>query len=683
MLKKISVFAFIFLLRLNANSQAINEMQNSHTVDSSKKLNSVHILKSAEVTSEKAGTMISISPYKTEILTNKELRKAACCNLGESFETNATVDVTYKDALSGSKELQLLGLSGSYIQLLTENAPLIAGLGLTYGLNTVPGSQIESISIVKGPGSVVFGPESLSGSINLELKNPSKEVPLFINYYLDENFRNEINIDLARKVNSKLATLLSIHTDVFNKKIDENGDDFLDIPLVKNFNVLNKWKFENGKGLVSQNTIRFMNEERMAGQKQFDYSKDIADLSAWGQKLNTNRVEFYGRTGKVIPSAVFQSIGFQYSIVSHDQKGFAGIKSYVANQLSANFRIIYNREIGTQHSLNAGFSLKSEKTKEQFALANYDRSENVFGVFIEDTYKPDARSTFVLGFRADRFSDKIYFIPRANYKFSINENTDLRASVGVGVRNPHFLAENPAILMSTRKYILKSTLLPESALNYGINLTHNFLWNYRKGAINFDWYQTDFKNRMRIDYDTDPMTFLVYNQTNASTSKTFQVELMYKILKTVEWKIAYKYLDVITYTDSIGKLSDPFIAKNRIVSSLYYESFNRKWKANFTLNLVGSKRLPAIHLHDSTSKPFLQSPAYQTINLQLTRTFKNTEVYIGAENMLDFKQLSHLTGSDDPYGPYFDVSNIWGPMDGRRIYLGFRFKLSENKKYKR
>lgn len=680
MIKKISVFAFLFLLRLSANSQATNEIQNKHTIDTSNTLNRVHLLKSAEVTFEKAGTMISISPFKTEILTNKELRKAACCNLGESFETNATVDVTYKDALSGSKELQLLGLSGSYIQLLTENAPLIAGLGLTYGLNTVPGTQIESISIVKGPGSVVFGPESLSGSINIELKNPSKEVPLFVNYYLDENFRNEINIDFTKKINSKLSTLFSIHTDVFNKKIDENGDDFLDIPMVRNFNFLNKWKFENGKGFISQNTIRFMNEERMAGQQQFDFSKDIADLSAWGQKLNTNRVEFYGRTGKVIPSAVFQSIGFQYSIVSHAQKGFAGIKTYDANQISANFRFIYNREIGTHHSLNVGLSLKSEKTKEQFAIANYDRSENVLGAFVEDTYKPDARSTFVLGFRADRYSDKLYYIPRANYKFSINENTDLRASVGMGVRTPQFLAENPAIVISSRKYALKSSITPEVALNYGVNLTHDFFINYRKGAFNLDWYQTKFNNRLRIDFDTDPTKFLIYNQRNASVSKTFQAEFIYKILKTIEWKIAYKYLDVVSKTDSIGLISDPFIAKNRIVTSLYYESFSRKWKANLTLNLVGPKRLPALHLHDSTSKEILQSPSYQTVNFQITRSLKNTEIYIGAENMFDFKQLTHLTGSDDPYGPYFDVSNIWGPMDGRRIYIGFRFKLSENKK---
>ena len=680
MKKNIIICVFLFMPFIKINAQTSKDQPSLIKTDTSVGINSIHLLKSAEVTFEKAGTMISISPFKTEIISNKELRKTACCNLGESFETNATVDVTYKDAISGSKELQLLGLSGSYIQLLTENMPIIAGLGLTYGLNTVPGSQIESISIVKGPGSVVFGPESLSGSINLELKNPSKEGPLFVNYYMDENFRNEINIDLAKKINSKWSSLFSFHSDIFNKKVEENGDDFLDMPMIQNFNILNKWKYENGKGFISQHSLRLMNEKRMAGQKQFDYSKSAADLSIWAQKLNTNRLEYYGKTGFIIPNATFQSIGFQYSLVSHAQNGFAGIKAYDASQLSANFRIIYNREIGAHHSINTGISLKIENTKEQLALANYDRSENVLGVFIEDTYKPDARSTLVLGLRADRFPNKTYVIPRANYKFSINENTDFRASIGVGVRSPHFLAENPAIVISSRKYIVKSSLLPESALNFGANLTHDFLWNYRKGAINFDWYQTNFKNRMRIDYDTDPKSFLIYNQSNGSTSKTFQVELMYKIFKTVEWKMAYKYLDVITYTDSIGKLSDPFIAKNRIVTSLYYESFNRKWKANFTLNLVGSKRLPAIHLHDSTAKPFLQSPAYQTINLQLTRTFKQTEVYIGAENMLDFKQLSHLTGSDDPYGPYFDVSNIWGPMDGRRIYIGVRFKLSENKK---
>lgn len=642
-------------------------------------LRKTKVLKEADVVFERSGTMISMQPIKTEIINTKELKKAACCNLGESFETNATVDVTYKDALTGSKELQVLGLSGSYIQLLTENAPQISGLGLTYGLNGIPGTQIDAINIVKGPGSVIFGPESMSGMINVDLKDPEKADQLFVNGYVDENLRREINVDQANVINDQLSTFNSFHYDDMDAKIDENGDTFLDMPLVRNFNGLSKWKYNNRKGLISQLSFKYLYEQRMSGQMNYDYDRSYADMSSWGQKLATNRYEVYGRTGYIIPSARYQSIGIQYSGVYHEQKGYYGIRAYDASQKLFNLRLIYNTELGSKHSLNIGFSYKHEDITEQFDTVNADRNERTPGFFIEDTYKITPRLILIAGYRADYLRNKLYHTPRANVKYSIDDQTDVRASFGYGVRLPHVFAENPALLVSSKAFVIANNLQAERSLNYGVNLVRTFNLFYRKGSIGIDLYRTEFQNRLRVDLDEDPLVVNVYSLSDGSYSNSFQFEFMYKILKTIELKFAYKYLDVQSLFQG-SYIRDPYIANHRYLTTLSYESFNRKWRANIGFNVVGSKRLPKVHPHHETKNLPLNSPSYTIINTQVTRVFKNWEVYLGAENLFDFKQMTHLLGSDDPYGPYFDAAYIWGPMDGRRAYAGFRYKFNSKSK---
>ncbi|MBD0260803.1 MAG: carboxypeptidase-like regulatory domain-containing protein, partial [Cytophagales bacterium] len=81
-------------------------------------------LQEVVVESRSFGSRISaIDPMKTEKITTKELRKAACCNLSESFETNASVDVSFSDAVTGAKQIQMLGLDGTYVQINSENVP--------------------------------------------------------------------------------------------------------------------------------------------------------------------------------------------------------------------------------------------------------------------------------------------------------------------------------------------------------------------------------------------------------------------------------------------------------------------------------------------------------------------------------------------------------------------------------
>lgn len=631
-------------------------------------------LKTAEVVS---GTITAIHPIRTEIITNKELRKAACCNLGESFETNATVDVTYKDAITGSKEIQVLGLSGAYTQLLTENVSLLEGLGLTYGLNGIPGTQIDAINIVKGTGSVIFGPESISSMVNVDLKDPEKAERIFVNGFIDENMRKELNVDKGIELNEHLHTLLSFHIDHFNNKVDDNKDTFLDMPLVTNTSLLNKWKYTNHKGLISQNSVKYLYEQRMGGQKQFDFTNNNADLAAWGQKLRTNRIEFYGRTGYIIPSADYNSIGVQYAYVNHTQNGFYGLRDYNGVQDLLNVRIIYNRDFNTKHIINVGTSMKLNRINEHFDTLSLNRRDVVPGFFLEDTYSPLNVLTIIAGIRTDYVQNKLYWTPRMNIKYALAEHTNLRLTGGYGLRTSNILAENPALLVSSKEIIVSEQLNPERAYTIGVNFDHQLMINYRKGGIAFDLYRTTFKNKIISDLDRDPLRVYFYNFKNNAYSNNLQFEVFYKIFKTIELKLAYKYLDVYRVQNEL-KIRDPYIAKHRVLGNLYFESFNQKWKANFTTQWVGSKRLPKLHHHSSVDKYNGNSPTYFIFNTQITRIFKRIEWYAGIENIFDFKQNEHIIGSEDPYGPYFDASYIWGPMDGRKVYAGFRFKISNH-----
>lgn len=626
-----------------------------------------------EVLWEREATMVSVKTIRTEILTSKELKKAACCNLGESFETNPSVDVTIKDAVSGSKELQVLGLSGAYTQVLTENVPLIHGLGLTHGLNGIPGTLIDAIHIVKGPGSVVFGHESISGMINVDLKDPEQVDRLFINGYLDQNLRKEINLDKGFKAGENLSALLSVHADHYNNKIDQNGDSFLDMPLLTTFNILNKWKYNNRRGLMSQNSVKYLHEDRAGGQFDFDFSRKLADSSAYGQRLNTRRIEFYGRTGYVIPSAIYKSIGVQYALINHWQNGFYGFKPYSGDQRYALIRMLYNRELGKNNSLNMGISYQHNELAERYDTLAIARKDQTPGIFIENTFQGRGRITLITGIRADYFHKNWFLTPRANLKYALTERTDFRLSAGTGFREADILAENPAILTSARKIVINGPLEPEKAMNIGMNLDHSFTIAYRKGSLSADIYRTVFSNKIMPDLDSDPSKAIFSNLDGKAYADNLQIETSYKILKPVELKLAYKYLDVIARLNDGRRIKQPYIARHRFLGTLFYESFDRKWNANFVMQWYGEKKLPKVNVHHGEDKFPEYSKPYSVFNTQLTRKLKNAELYAGIENLFNFTQDEHILGADDPYGLSFDTSYIWGPLEGRKIYIGFRY----------
>jgi outer membrane receptor for ferrienterochelin and colicins len=635
-------------------------------------------------------------PLNTRTMTEKELFKAACCNLSESFETNPSVDVNYADAVSGAKQIQMLGLSGIYTQLTYENMPGARGLASNFGLGYVPGTWVESIQVTKGVGSAVNGYESAAGQINVELKkteiSPKTGERLYFNTYCNDFGRYEANLNFTQKLSAKWGTATLFHYDQQSMRMDQNRDGFLDIPLGNQYNGMVRWKYDNGKGLVSLFGIKALKDERTGGQWAFDKTSDRLTKTSYGLGLNTERLEVFGKLGYVFPQKKYKSIGFMTSALTHANANYFGLTSYNAGQKTLYANLIYQSIIGTtNHKFRTGASYLADAYDEDFIPwtyslgQNFKRTELVPGMFYEHTWTASSKFTTIVALRADYHNLFGFFLtPRVHGKYQPTPKTTIRFSAGRGQRTANIFAENNSVFVSSRKAILPNVaakaygLDPEVAWNYGISLNQDFKFNYREGNITFDFYRTDFQNQVVVDLDKNPQAVSFYNLKGISYSNSVQVEVQYSPAKRLELRTAYRFYDVkTTYFGTL--LSRPLVAKHRAFANIAYPTRN-SWKIDFTANWNGPKRIPSTASNPENYRFEEYSPGFFIFNCQLSKSVGKPEkqwldLYMGVENVGDFRQNQAIISNDSPFGPYFDSSLVWGPITGRMVYAGVRYKL--------
>ncbi len=636
------------------------------------------------VTSRPQSTYVStMSILNTINMTSKELTKAACCNLSESFETSPSVDVSYSDAVTGIKQIQLLGLSGNYTQLLTENVPEIKGLPGNYGLTFIPGPWIEGIQLTKGTGSVVNGYESIAGQINVEEKKPDNSEKLFVNAYANTMGRLEANINLAQKVNDKWSTGLLTHANTTFVKNDINNDGFIDFPIGRQFNVINRWKYMDNNGWIGQFAIKALNDKRQAGQLNFDPSTDKLTTNQYGVGIDVEQYTFTGKLGYVFPQHKYKSLGFIFSGSLYNNDSYYGLRKYDGSQKSVYANLIYQSIIGTSdHKFRTGLGLTNDNFNETFQSIHYKRNEIVPGAFFEYTYTAPDKFSAIAGVRMDYHN--LYGLittPRFNLKYDFTAKTNLRMAAGSGFRVANILAENAGAFVSARQFeILNPTnnygfgLEPEKAWNYGINFIHNFKFNNRNGSIAVDGYHTNFKNQTVVDFDASPQKIQFYNLVGKSYSNSIQAELNYELIRKFEVRMAYRWLDVkTTYHNQL--LEKPFVAKHRAFINLAYET-NNKWKFDYTTQWLSTKRIPNTASNPAAFQLDTQSPSYVQMAAQISKEINpRLELYVGSENLTGFRQKNPILDAANPFSQYFDGSLVWGPVTERMAYMGFRFKL--------
>lgn len=628
------------------------------------------------VTGRQVGAHYSaLEPVLTQKITSSEMQRAACCNLSEAFETSASVDVSYSDAVTGAKQIQMLGLAGIYSQILVEYIPSVRGLGQPYGLSYIPGPWMESIHISKGAASVVNGYESITGQISVELKKPEDSEQFYYNFFASSEGAVESSANAAFQLSPFWSTMIMAHGEYFNNKIDHNHNSFLDHPLMKKYNVLNRYRYDRPGVMESQFGFKLMQEDREGGQKDF-----FTNGANWGSDeyygfgINTKRFEAFAKTGFFFRSMPNASVGSQLSFSHHSHDSFYGQRTYDGEQNTFYANILFENIIGNpDHKFVTGVSYLFDDYSETLSDSIFERRESVPGAFFEYTYHTHEKFTAIAAARADYHNlYGTFFTPRMHLHFNINEQTTVRGSAGRGYRVPNLIAENAGLLVSNRALEVAEDIQPEEAWNYGGSITRRFDLFGNEASMAAEYYRTDFVNQLVVDVDTDHQQAIFYNLRGDSYSNNYQVELSFEPLRLLEITAAYRYSDVkVTINDELR--SKPFSNRYRGLLTGSYANRNNNWQFDLTGQFNGASRIPELPAEYHMPS---ESPAYTIVNAQVTYRWGSLDVYFGGENLTDYRQKDPIVNPHAPFDEGFDGSLIWGPVMGRKFYMGLRYSIN-------
>ncbi len=638
------------------------------------KLLSGETLEEVSVVERQAASSISnLEIIGTQNLTGEIFHRAACCNLSESFETNASVDVSYTDAVSGSKQIEMLGLNGKYVQLMTENYPNLRGLALSHGLDYIPGSWMESIQISKGAASVTNGYEAIAGQINTEFKKPDGEQFLYLNLLANSIGKYEANFNIRTAVTKKVSTMILGHYENNQMIFDNNNDGFIDVPLNQQYNFFNRWKYKSDR-FAAQFGIKALKENKDAGQVDGFSNVELLD-SIYRVQINTNRYEVFYKSGYIFDRKN-TSLGFLTNYVYHKTNSYYGFKVYDAIENSFYANLIFQSYIGTTfHSYSTGLSFVYDNVNEDLNELSWKRKESVPGAFFQYTYDNKESFSYILGLRADYSSlYGLFFTPRAHLKYIFKENNTIRLTAGKGYRTPNVIAENSFLLANSRKFEFTEDLNQERAWNFGISYIKDIYISGRRLRIIGDYFRTDFQNQIVLDVDADKSKILVYNIKGKSFSNSYQLEVGIEPFNRMDISAAIKYNDV-RVTQNEGLLEKPLL-KNLIgLLTLSYATNLKKWQFDYTLQYNGSSRLPQTYpanIYESG-----RSPDFVVMNVQVNKFYKKWNFYAGVENLTDYTQDNPILSAEDPFSDDFDASVVWAPIIGRKFYIGIKYKINK------
>lgn len=639
------------------------------------------------------GSYISTQPILTTVITQQGLRRAACCNLAESFESTIAVDMEFSDAITGARQIAMLGLAGIYSQILLENVPLIRMLSHQFGLGFVPGSWMESINVSKGVASVTNGYEAITGQINVDYKKPETNYErAFLNVYGNSMGKGELSFNTRMKVGKKdnVSTILMLFAGDQFAKIDMNKDGFLDVPRNQQINVMNRWDYDVRGKMEGRSMIDFVWDNRVGGQMDYDRHDNRFSSEIYGLHIDNKKWDVITKNGFLL-NGEDESIGTILSYTGHKTQSVFGLKSYDAFQNSLYANVLYSNKFGERkrHKLTAGGSLQYDNYKESLGWGNLMSdntalfNEVVPGIFGEYCYIIDPKLIVMAGLRLDYNShfNQLFWTPRVHLKWQITENTSFRASAGKGYRTSHILAENIGLLTSNRIYREQEQLKAEEAYNAGISFVQSFNLPGGKSSISVDYFYTHFMNQAIVDLDQDVHSITIYNLNgafngygNVSRSHSAQVELILKPFTRFELTLAYRYNDVRYMSNGIQR-EKVLTSPHKGLVNVNYSTRYDKWKFNVTLQVNGPQRLPDTHLNPTEYQRPEYSNPYCILNAQITKKFRRWEIYLGGENLLNYKQKDPIVSADNPFGEYFDATMIYAPITGIMGYLGVRYML--------
>ena len=658
---------------------------------------------------------------KGEMISFAGLCKMACCNLAESFENSASVTVGYSDAISGARQIKMLGLAGTYTQILDENRPVMRGLSAPYGLSYTPGMWLNSIQVSKGVASVTAGHDAITGQINLEHRKPTDEERLFVNLYLDDELRPEANISTAFPVsrNGKLSSVLLFHgsadTDV--RKMDHNGDGFRDLPRSAQFNVANKWLYAADNGMQIRWGWKYVEESRLGGMldyrntrsmreamaREWDWERTGGTMPLYGSHIRNRNANGYFKLGMPVGASVYDAdaqdekrsnLALVADFDHFDEEAYFGLNDYAGRQNSVSVQAMYNHYFTCRSSLNVGVQARLDYIRESLlnrtpwidgrtrADYDWDRNEEEVGAYAEYTYAVRDRFSVVAGLRGDynAFYDRFFLTPRGHVKWNITPSTTLRASAGLGYRSTNVLTDNIGMLATGRAIVvpeLGDLDRLEQALTVGGSLTQTFgLVEPGDATLSFDYFRTQFFHAVVVDQEYDPETIRVYGSSGPSWTDTYQIDFSWSPVERLDLFATFRYTDSeMTIRRSDGRpvqVERPLVSRYKTLLNIQYATKFRRWVFDATAQLNGPARIPTQTGDLADSR---HSPRYPMFYAQVSRKVGRFDIYVGCENIADYRQEDPILNWENPYDYRFNSMNVWGPLMGRKFYAGLRFNL--------
>ena len=651
---------------------------------------------------------------KNEMISFAGLCKMACCNLAESFENSASVTVGYSDAISGARQIKMLGLAGTYTQILDENRPIMRGLSAPYGLSYTPGMWLNSIQVSKGVASVTAGHEAITGQINLEHRKPTDDERLFVNLYLDDELRPEANISTAFPVskNKKLSSVILLHgsmdTDV--RKMDHNDDGFRDLPLADQLNIANKWLYAADNGTQIRWGWKFVQENRLGGM--LDYKNSMRDQmrekwdqpgTLYGSKIRNRGANGYFKIGTPVGPSVYDpdekdemrsNLAFVADFDHFNENAYFGLNDYKGNENALAMNLMYNHYFTYRSSLIVGAQAQLQYYRESLAnntpwieaaksrFYDFDRSEQEVGAYAEYTYAVKDKFSIVAGVRGDynAFYDKFFVTPRGHIRWNITPSTTLRGSAGLGYRSTNVITDNIGILATGREIVIPDFdgfNRLEKALTVGGSLTQTFgLVSADDATLSFDYFRTQFYNSVIADQEYNADQILLYNSDKRSYTDTYQIDFSWTPVERLDIFATFRYTNSEMTIDrpdgTTARVERPLVSKYKTLLNIQYATKFRRWVFDATAQLNGPARIPT-QIGDLADDKY--SPRYPMFFAQVSRKIGKFDIYVGCENIADYRQKDPILNAQDPYDYKFNSMNVWGPLMGRKFYAGLRFNL--------
>ncbi len=621
---------------------------------------------------------------KTEVITQRELTRAACCNLSESFQSNATVDVTFTDAVTGTRQIEMLGLSGMYTQTTVGNIPFLRGFISNVGLTYLPGTWIQEINVSKGVGQVINGYESITGQIDVGLRNPRTDTSntYFVNLFGNNEQRIEANVHYRQIISEDLTSLTLFHASTQRTSIDHNNDYFMDSPRFTTLNISQIFELLKDNGFETHISAQYINDKKNGGT----LTNTDKVLYPFRYTSDNEHFRIFGKSGYIFDSEYFESVGFQWAFSSFSLASRYGANSYRGQEKSLYLNILYEKQPSVEYiKYRIGVSFLYDTYNEWYSSLSFTRVEAVPGMFAEFTLTPLENVTLITGVRVDHHNAYGWMVtPRFHLRYVPHNDWVFRFAAGRGYRTANIFTDNPGIFASSRSLHISATrsfgygLEQERAWNYGMNVTHYFTFNYKEATLSFDFYRTTFENHIIADLDYNPQEVRYYN-THGSYSNSFQMDLSLEPIENFSNRLAYRYLES-KQKHIDGWKEKPLTSQHRWLLTTSYTPSGRditpRTQYDITIHWFGKKRIPSTASNPEPYKFPSYSPSFFVVYAQFSYYFSNGyEAYIGAENLFDYKQQQAIIDPLNPTSRFFDASLIWGPLSGRMFYAGVRLYL--------